>query len=141
MITSKIKWATAPALAVLVCTGAALSAQDDKAALMLPASDFAPMQRLDITYQDPKDMAELYVQTLGLSPRDADYEEGRNPRNTRHKVVIATVTNIADPLVNAVQWRIEMKADGGYWEAVEAGLRRKCKNGPNVNTWTRELCP
>lgn len=141
MITTNVKWAALPVVAALACSGAALSAEDGKAALMLPASDFAPMQRINIAYDDPKDMAELYVRTLGLSARDAEYEEGRNPRDTRNKVVIATVKGINDPQVNAIQWRIEMKSEGGNWEAVKAGLRRKCQNGPDANTWTKELCP
>lgn len=141
MITRHAKWAILPALAALAGTAATASAEDGTSAISLPSSEFAPMQRYNISYQDPEDLAEFYLRTLGLKIRDADLEQGRNPRNPRHKVVIATVKGINDPQVNAIQWRLELKSEGGYWEAVEAGLRRKCQNGPNPNQWTRELCP
>lgn len=141
MIMKNLKWAVLPVVALMTGATATVSAQDGTSALTLPSSEFAPMQRFDTNYEEPKDMAEFYVQTLGLSARDAEYEEGRNPRNPRHKVVIATVEGIDDPKVSAVQWRLELKAEGGGWEAVEAGLRRKCQNGPNANQWTREVCP
>lgn len=141
MIKNISAWALAPAAACLTLSAAPLSADEVESAVALPASEFAPQQRFAITYDEPKDVAEFYVRTLGLSPRDADYEEGRNPRNPRHKVVIATVQNINDPTVTAIQWRIELKAQSGAWEAVEAGLRRKCRKGSNSDAWTRETCP
>ena len=141
MITKHAKWAILPVIAALTGASAIASAEDSASAINLPSSDFAPMQRFNISYQDPEDIAEFYLRTLGLKKRDADIEEGRDPRNPKHKVVIATVKGIDDTLVNAIQWRLELKSDGGYWEAVEAGLRRKCRNGPNANQWTRELCP
>lgn len=141
MIMKSSKLAVLPVIALLGGAAVTASAQDAESALMLPSSEFAPMQRFDTNYEKPQDMAEFYVQMLGLSARDAEYEEGRNPRNRNHKVVIATVEGIDDPKVNAVQWRLELKAESGGWEAVDAGLRRKCQNGPNTNQWTREVCP
>lgn len=141
MIIKNSKWTVLPVIALMTGATATVSAQDGASALSLPANEFAPMQRFDVNYEEPEDMAEFYVQTLGLSVRDAEFEEGRNPRNRKHKVVIATVEGIDDPKVNAVQWRLEMKAEGGGWEAVSAGLRRKCQNGPNTNQWTRDVCP
>ena len=141
MIIKHAKAAILPAIAALTVTPASLSAEESASAMSLPSSEFAPMQRYNISYQDPEDIAEFYLRTLGLKMRDADVEEGRNPRNPKHKIVIATVKGINDPTVNAIQWRLELKSEGGYWEAVDAGLRRKCSNGPNANQWTRELCP
>ena len=141
MITKHAKWAILPVIAALTGASAIASAEDSASAINLPSSDFAPMQRFNISYQDPEDIAEFYLRTLGLKKRDADIEEGRDPRNPKHKVVIATVEGIDDAMVNAIQWRLELKSQGGYWEAVEAGLRRKCRNGPNTDRWTRELCP
>ena len=141
MIIKSAKSAILPVIALLASTPATVSADDSANALSLPSSDFSPMQRYNISYQDPEDLAEFYLRTLGLKIRDADVEEGRNPNNPKHKVVIATVEGIDDALVNAIQWRLELKSEGGYWEAVEAGLRRTCRNGPNTNQWTRDLCP
>ena len=141
MIIKNAKAVILPAITALTVVPASLSAECSTSAISLPSGEFAPMQRYNISYQDPEDIAEFYLRTLGLKIRDADVEEGRNPRNPRHKVVIATVKGIDDPMVNAIQWRLELRSEGGYWEAVEAGLRRKCRNGSNANKWTRELCP
>lgn len=141
MSSTKTKLALITAISLAAGGLSPLSAQDGESALDLPSSEFKPMQRYDINYEKPRDMAEFYVRTLGLPPRAAKYEQGRDPGNPKQRIVIATVNRIADPQVKAIQWRIALKAQGGGWETVEAGLRRKCQNGPNTNEWTSELCP
>ncbi|MEE4201268.1 hypothetical protein [Erythrobacter sp.] len=129
------------AIALTMGGAAMVSANESQSALTLPASEFVPMQRYAVTYEEPVEMAKFYVRQLDLPVREAQFEEGRSPYIPNHKVVIATVDGIENPTVKAIQWRIELKADGNAWEAVAAGLRRMCQNGPNTDTWTTDTCP
>lgn len=105
------------------------------------ASDFNTLQRYAIGFDEPREAAELYIKDFGLKPRDAKYDiiDGANRRSD--KILIATIEGIEDPTVQGVQWRLLIRFSEGNWEAVEAGMRRKCHNGANAGQWTKDVCP
>ncbi|MBD2843156.1 hypothetical protein [Erythrobacter rubeus] len=138
MITQKGLIASLPFAAFLAGLPVAVSAEE---ADVPSASAFAPMQRYAIAYPEPRDVAEFYVRDLGMKARAADFEEFDHPNDRSMRIVLVTVDGIADDTVGAVQLRLGLRFSEGSWEAVEAGMRRKCQRGANAGEWTREVCP
>ena len=130
------------AMAALLAGGATtLSAESSDTAQIPPASEFNTIQRYAISYDDPRDVAEFYVRDYGFRPRDAKFEEVEHPTEQSMRIVLVTVDGIADDAVKGVQWRFGMRTSAGSWEAVEAGMRRKCHRGDNKGKWTKAVCP
>ncbi len=86
-------------------------------------------------------MAEFYLRDYGFRPRHAEFEEIDHPTDRSMRIVLMTVDGIADDAVKGVQWRFGMRTSAGSWEAVEAGMRRKCQRGDNAGKWTKAVCP
>ena len=57
------------------------------------------------------------------------------------RLLFVTVEGIEDNAVTGVQWRLGVKSVEGQWQAIEAGLRRKCLRGDNAGEWTKDVCP
>jgi len=131
---------TALSMAALLAGTTAVSAQkSDKTAP--PASDFSPIERFAISYDDPHDMAKFYLRDFGIRARDADFDESRDPADPNIKVMLITVDGIADDSVKGLQMRLGMRASQGGWETIEAGVRRKCRRGDEAGSWTKNVCP
>ncbi len=129
-------------MAALLAGGAtALSAESGETASMPPASEFNTIQRYAISYDDPRDVAEFYLRDYGFRPRHASFDEVDHPTERSMRIVLVTVDGIADEAVRGVQWRFGMRTSAGSWEAVEAGMRRKCQRGDNAGQWTKAVCP
>ena len=129
-------------VAVLLAGGAsALSAEASDAKAIPPASEFNTIQRYAISYDDPRDVAEFYLRDYGFRPRHAEFEEVAHPDDRSMRLVLVTVDGIADDAVKGVQWRFGMRTSEGSWEAVEAGMRRKCHRGDDAGKWTKAVCP
>lgn len=129
---------TALTLAAALAGTTALSAKKDAAP---PATAFTPIERFAISYDSPQDMAEFYLRDFGIRPRDADFEQSRDPANPDIKVMLVTVDGIADDAVQGLQMRLGLRASQGGWETIEAGVRRKCRRGDQAGTWTKNVCP
>lgn len=133
-----------PALALsalLLSSAAALSAQDGDVAEVPPQDAFTPIERYGITYDKPRDIAEFYLKQFGLHRNDADLHEIRHPTERSMRILYVTVDKVEDASVQGVQWRLGVKFSEGQWQAVEAGLRRKCRRGSNAGEWTKDVCP
>ncbi len=128
-------------VAALLAGGATLSAENADSAQIPPASEFNTIQRYAISYDDPRDVAEFYLRDYGFRPRHAEFEEIDHPTDRSMRIVLMTVDGIADDAVKGVQWRFGMRTSAGSWEAVEAGMRRKCQRGDNAGKWTKAVCP
>ena len=127
---------------LLLCAGAAAaSAQDDEDPAVPPADAFTPIERYGITYDKPRDIAEFYLQRFGLHRNDADTYEVKHPTDRSMRIMIVTADGLANGSVQAAQWRLGIKFNEGQWQAVEAGMRRKCARGENAGQWTKEVCP
>lgn len=118
-----------------------LHAEDANSAKAPPVTAFSPIQRYAITYDDPRDVAEFYLRDLGIKARDAQFEEIDHPSDVSMRVVLVTVDGIRDDSVRGIQLRLGVRASAGSWEAVEAGMRRKCYRGENAGQWTKGVCP
>ncbi|QFT76421.1 hypothetical protein [Erythrobacter sp. THAF29] len=134
-------FASLPAAMLLAGGSATLSADDSDAANIPPAVEFAPVQRYNITYDAPRDVAEFYLRDFGFRTRDAEFQQADHPTDPTMLVMLVTVDGIRDDSVRGVQLRLGMRASAGFWEMVEAGIRRKCHRGENAGKWTREVCP
>ncbi|MEM6499024.1 MAG: hypothetical protein AAF709_20165 [Pseudomonadota bacterium] len=106
-----------------------------------PSSAFNPIQRFAISYDEPRDIAEFYVREFGLKARDAKFEEVPHPSQTSMRIMLVTAEGLKDDSVEGLQMRLDLRFASGNWEAVEAGMRRKCYRGPNAGEWTRDVCP
>ncbi|MEM7701348.1 MAG: hypothetical protein AAF251_05370 [Pseudomonadota bacterium] len=129
---------TALAMAAALAGTSAVSAKKDAAP---PASAFTPIERFAISYDSPRDMAEFYLRDFGIRPRDADFDESRDPADPNIKVMLVTVNGIADDSVKGIQMRLGLRASQGGWETIEAGVRRKCRRGDEAGNWTKSVCP
>ena len=128
-------------LTALIVGVSALSAQDADSKMAPPKSDFAPIERFAIAYEEPRQMAEFYVRDYGINPYDAEYKELRDPEDPYMRVWMVTVDGIADNSVKGIQFRLGLRADRGSWRTIDAGVRRKCYRGENVDSWTTDTCP
>lgn len=133
--------AAAPLAALLAGGATVLSAENPGSGGVPSANEFNPIQRYAITYDDPRDVAEFYLRDFGLKAYDAEFQELDHPSDASMRVVLVTVDGIRDDVVQGVQWRFGVRASAGSWEAVEAGMRRKCYRGQNAHQWTRDVCP
>ncbi len=130
------------ALSALLLSGAAALSANDGAVEAIPAQDaFTPIERYGISYDKPRDIAEFYLKQFGLHRNDADLHEIRHPSDRSMRILFVTVDEVEDASVQGVQWRLGVKFSEGQWQAVEAGLRRKCHRGPNAGEWTKDVCP
>jgi len=130
------------AFSALLLSGAtALSANESGDDAVPPQDAFTPIERYGITYDKPRDIAEFYLQQFGLHRNDADLNEIRHPTDRSMRIIFVTVDEVEDDSVQGVQWRLGVKFSEGQWQAVEAGLRRKCHRGPNAGEWTKDVCP
>ena len=129
--------------AVGLMVGGAVSLSAESAETSgLPAEDaFTPIERYGITYDKPRDIAEFYLKQFGLHRNDADLHEVRHPTDRSMRILIVTVDEVEDASVGGVQWRLGVKVSAGQWQAVEAGIRRKCLRGDNAGQWTKDVCP
>ncbi len=134
-------FAALPVAALLAGGSTALSAGSGEATVAPPASEFSPMQRYDIAYDKPRDVAEFYLKDFGFRKYDADFEDLDHDADSNMRVVLVTVDGIRDDSVGGVQMRFGLRASRGSWEAVEAGMRRKCRRGENAGKWTKDVCP
>jgi len=131
---------TALSMAALLAGATTVLAQkSDKTAP--PASEFSPIERFAISYDSPHDMAKFYLRDFGIRPRDADFDESRDPADPNIKVMLVTVDGIADDSVRGLQMRLGLRASQGGWETIEAGVRRKCRRGNDAGSWTKSVCP
>ncbi len=133
--------ATLPVAGLLVGGASVLHAEDTKSAEAPPVSAFSPIQRYAISYDDPRDIAEFYLRDFGIKARDAEFEEIDHPSDVSMRIVMVTVDGIRDDSVQGIQLRLGVRASAGSWEAVEAGMRRKCYRGDNAGQWTKGVCP
>lgn len=124
--------------ALLASGGASLAAQD---AGSPSESEFNPIQRYDIAFDDRRDVAEFYAERYGFKMRDAASREVEHPSDPYMRVMLLTFDGIRDDAVQGVQFRLGLKANAGRWEAAEAGMRRKCYRGDNSGEWTKDVCP
>lgn len=118
-----------------------VSASETDAFEIPPASAFHPIQRYAISYDEPRDLAEFYLSDAGLKAYHADFREFDHPGDASMRVMLVTIDGIRSEAVGGVQWRFAMRFSKGSWEAEEAGIRRKCNRGANVDKWTRDVCP
>ncbi|MEL6531284.1 MAG: hypothetical protein AAFQ27_15100, partial [Pseudomonadota bacterium] len=100
-----------------------------------------PIQRYAITYDDPRDVAEFYLRDFGIKARDAEFAEVEHPSDVAMRIVMVTVDGIRDDSVKGIQLRLGVRASAGSWEAVEAGIRRKCYRGDKAGQWQKDVCP
>ena len=134
----KALFAILPTALVAGVLGTAVSAED----IEVPnASEFNYINRYAIAYDKPRDLAEFYLRDAGFSKYDADIDVVEDPANPDRRVVIITVEPIKNTQVKGMQWRLGIRSVARRWEAVEAGMRRKCVSGPNADKWTRDVCP
>ena len=130
------------ALSALLLSGAgALSAGNSADEAIPPQDAFTPIERYGITYDKPRDIAEFYLKQFGLHRNDADLHEIRHPTDRSMRILFVTVDGIENNAVTSVQWRLGVKFSEGQWQAIEAGLRRKCLRGDNAGQWTKDVCP
>lgn len=134
-------FAALPAATLLFGGATVLFAVDSEAAEIPPSSAFNPVQRYAISYDDPRDVAEFYLRDIGIKPRDAEFHEVAHPSDVSVRIMLVTVDGIEDDAVQGIQWRFGMRTSEGSWEAVEAGMRRKCYRGANAGQWQKEVCP
>ena len=140
----KISGQSIPALALsalLLSGAAALSASNSAAEAVPPQDAFIPIERYGITYDTPRDLAEFYLKQFGLHRNDADLHEIRHPSDRSMRILFVTVDGIENNAVTDVQWRLGVKFSEGQWQAIEAGIRRKCLRGENAGQWTKDVCP
>lgn len=130
------------ALSVLLLGGAtSLSAQGGEVSEVPPESAFFHVQRYAITYEEPRDIAEFYIREFRFKKYDAKIEEIRHPSDRSMRIVFITLNDIDDAAVQGVQLRLGLKFSEGQWQAVEAGMRRKCARGESAGEWTKSVCP
>ncbi|MBT8389776.1 MAG: hypothetical protein HKP43_02625 [Altererythrobacter sp.] len=130
------------ALSALLLSGAAALSAGNSAADAVPPQDaFTPIERYGITYDKPRDIAEFYLNQFGLHRNDANLREVRHPSDRSMRILIVTVDEVEDPSVTGVQWRLGARFSEGQWQAIEAGMRRKCARGENAGEWTKSVCP
>ena len=141
MKTTRLLLAALPIAAGCTFGAAVLSAKSGEDRVAPPATEFAPMQRYAIGFDKPRDVAEFYMRDFGFSQYDADFTELDHDADSRMRVVLVTVDGIEDDAVQGIQMRFGMRPSEGSWEAVEAGLRRKCYRGENAGKWTKDTCP
>ena len=134
----KALFATLPAAIVAGVLGTAASAENGA---VPDASEFNHIQRYAIAYDKPRDLAHFYLREAGFKKYDAEIEVVDDPANSDRRVIIMTVEPIANAQVKGMQWRFGIRSNARRWEAVEAGMRRKCVSGPNADQWTRDVCP
>ena len=125
----------------LVGGAAALSASNPEEGAVPPQDAFTPIERYGITYDKPRDIAEFYLNQFGLHRNDANLREVRHPSDRSMRILIVTVDEVEDPSVTGVQWRLGARFSEGQWQAIEAGMRRKCARGENAGEWTKSVCP
>nr|WP_298898487.1 hypothetical protein [uncultured Altererythrobacter sp.] len=133
-----------PALALssLLLGGAATLSAGNSATEAVPPQDaFTPIERYGITYDEPRDIAEFYLKQYGIHRNDADMHEVRHPSDRSMRILIVTVVEVEDPSITGVQWRFGARFSEGQWQAIEAGMRRKCARGENAGEWTKSVCP
>ncbi len=130
-----------PAVALFVGGATVLSAAGSETAEIPPANAFNPIQRYAISYDHPRDVAEFYIVDFGIKPRDAEFQEVAHPSDVSMRIMLVTVDGLRDDSVQGIQWRFGMRASKGSWEAVEAGMRRKCYRGDNAGQWQKDVCP
>lgn len=139
-----MKNAVLVSLTVLAFCAGSASAQmpDESLAAEIPTADaFNPIQRYAIVFDKPRDVAEFYLKNDEFNPYHADFEVIDDPSSSTDRILFATIDGIKDDAVQGIQWRFRMRPSEGRWEAVEAGMRRKCYRGENAGEWTRDLCP
>lgn len=127
------------AAAALASTASALSASARDVAP--PASDFTPIQRYGITFDEPRGVAEFYLREFDLKPKSQQFDTLDHPTDSTLRVVMVTIEPVEDDALKGVQFRFGMKRTATHWEAVEAGMRRKCARGDDTENWTRSVCP
>ena len=140
-MTKKSLFVTLPVAALLAGGAATLSAESSEIEIAPPASEFVPIQRYAISYSEPRDVAEFYLKDFGFKTYDAKFTELDHNADQNMRVVLVTVDGIKDDAVRGVQWRFGLRPSAGSWEAVEAGIRRKCQRGDNTDQWTKDVCP
>lgn len=138
MMRKTTAFAALPIAALLAAGSSVLSADEGK---VPSASEFAPIERYGITYDEPRDMAEFYLREYGLKLRHADIEELDHPTDATMRVMLVTVNGIRSDSLNGVQFRLGIRANRGSWETAEAGMRRKCNRGESMGEWTKAVCP
>lgn len=129
------------AVSVVALLAGASSVAAEDSNMAPPASEFAQIERFAIAYEEPRQMAEFYVRDYGINPYDADFKELRHPEDPDMRVWIVTVDGLADDSVKGIQFRLGLRADRGNWKTMEAGVRRKCYRGENIENWTTNVCP
>lgn len=141
MMKKAVSLAILPVAAAFAISGAGLSAMDDHGADMPDATEFNPMQRYAITYDNPRDIAQFYLNDYGVSLSQTDVTTMQDPDNVSIRVMLVTLDGIRDDAVQGLQWRFALRTSEGSWEAAEAGVRRKCYRGDNAGEWTKDICP
>lgn len=137
-MTKKALLAALPAAIFTGAIGSAASAETNE---VPKESEFNYIERYAIAYDKPRDLAEFYLREAGFKKYDADFLVVEDPNNPDRRVMIVTVEPIANKQVKGMQWRFGIRSNARRWEAVEAGMRRKCVSGPNADQWTRDVCP
>lgn len=127
--------------ALLMSGAAALSANESADDAIPPQDAFTPIERYGITYDEPRDIADFYLRQFDVHRNDADVSEIRHPTDRSMRIILVTVDDVKDESVKGVQLRLGVKFSEGQWQAIEAGLRRKCHRGPNAGEWTKGVCP
>ena len=56
-------------------------------------------------------------------------------------MLVTVADGLQDPSIRGIQLRFDLRNSPDGWEAVEVGLRRKCQRGPDMENWTRDVCP
>jgi hypothetical protein len=125
----------------LVGGAVALSASNPEEGAVPPQDAFTPIERYGITYDKPRDIAEFYLEQFGLHRNDADVHEVRHPGNRSMRILIVTADEVENHSVTGAQWRLGVRFSNGQWQAVEAGMRRKCARGEDAGQWTKSVCP